>query len=82
MVPPGGMRARGSMLRGNANAAASYRGVRQENWHPRLGPWLSAPDKAIVGCSLRPNGFVEGSDVEPSLIFLFLRKLASRGIEQ
>ena len=49
---------------------------------PRLRSWLSAPGKAVVGCNVRPNGFVEGSDVEPSLIFLFLRKLASRGIEQ
>ena len=80
MVQPGGMRARGSMLRGNANGAARYRGVRQEMGTRDCVPGFRRP--AIVGCSLRPNGFVEGSDVEPSLIFLFLRKLASRGIEQ
>ena len=40
------------------------------------------PGKALVGCSVGPNWLVEGSDVEASLIFLFLRKLASRGIEQ
>ena len=40
------------------------------------------PGKALVGCSVKPNGFVDGLDVEPSLIILFLRKLASRRIEQ